>query len=208
MNFPFYDSLSKIVIDGKSYFLNLSFGLVLRYFELRKNPEGLSRRDIDEIALKWFVPSLDFRKLKAEKASEIISRIEKEYIDTQKRKLASKKTPKKVVDFTFDSGYIYAAFMQVYGVDLYAQADKLHWRKFIFMFESLPEDTAISQIMRVRAKEVDPNAKPKEIQRLTELKVLYALPDEGKTSDKSGQENLNGLFNYLYAKAKAGESVG
>ncbi len=208
MSFPFYDSLEKIEIDGKVYELSLCFGDVLRYFDLRRNPDGLNDKDIDEIALSWFLPSLSYKAIGSEKASEIISRIEKDYIDIKKRKIASRKPQPKVVDFTFDSGYIYAAFMQVYGIDLYEQKDSLHWRKFIYMFESLPEDTAISQIMRIRAKEIDPQAKPEEIQRLSELKVLYALPDNGPAKKETGQGALNGLFNYLYAKAKAGESIG
>lgn len=208
MEFPFYEPLSEIIIEGKTYTLNLSVGLVLQYFELRKNPEGMSDTDIDEIALKWFIPSLSYKMLGAERASELIGKIEREYIDTGKRRIAGKKASKRVVNFSYDSGYIYAAFMQVYGIDLYEQAYKLHWRKFIFMFENLPEDTAISQIMRIRAKDIDPKAKPEEIQRLSELKVIYALPDENEDQEKSGQVNLNGLFNYLYAKAKAGENIG
>lgn len=208
MNFPFYDSLEEITINGKTHKLELSFGYVLRYFDLRRNPEGLSDKDIVEVALSWFLPTVEYNTVGEDTAAKIIAYIEEDYIDIKKRKIASKKPQPKVVDFTYDSGYIYAAFMQVYGIDLYEAAYELNWRKFIYMFESLPEDTAISQIMRIRAKDIDPKATSEEIQRLSELKVIYALPNDGGTNSETGQMTLNGLFNYLYAKAKAGERVG
>lgn len=50
-------------------------------------------------------------------------------------------------DFEEDSGYILAAFMQQYGIDL---ADtKMHWFKFLALFKSL-QDCAFTKLQEIR----------------------------------------------------------
>ena len=202
MKFPFYKPLDVICIDGRDYELCLTLENVLRYFDLSENPEGFTPADIDEIMISWFVP--EYCTSDREKISAVMRIIEHDYIDTGKRQVRSRRKSGKVVDFTLDSGYIYAAFMQTYGIDLYECADELNWRKFIFLFENLPENTAIAQIMSIRAREVDPKATPEEQQRLAELKVMYALPNSSPTSEADSRNMLNGLFDFLYKKAKGG----
>ena len=95
--------------------------------------------------------------------------------------------------------------MQTYGIDLYECADTLQWCKFIALFSALPDDTAISQIMSIRGRELPAPTKSnrEEIQRLTELKLIYALPHS--QSSASARRTLNGLFDMLYEKALKNE---
>ncbi len=101
----------------------------------------------------------------------------------------------RVVDFELDGEYIYAAFLQDYGIDLIEQQGKLHWRKFLALFQGLSEDTRIKQIMQIRSmKEPQPTKYNQEqIQKIRELKSYYALPVQGG----GGQSGLDALFDTL-----------
>lgn len=105
----------------------------------------------------------------------------------------------RVVDFELDGEYIYAAFLQDYGMDLIEQQGKLHWKKFLALFQGLSEDTRIKQIMQIRSmKEPQPTKYNQEqIQKIRELKSYYALPVQG-----GGQNGLNALFDTLERLAR------
>ncbi len=202
MRLPFYESPpSEIKIGGRIYRLRLPFGLVLRYIDLCKNPGGLRTEDVHEIALHWFVPDLKYPGEQA--AGEILERIVRECINPPKKQLQARKKLPRAVDFNLDSGYIYAAFMQTYGIDLYDCSHSLPWCKFISLFEALPEDTVIRKIMDIRTRELPRPTKynAEEIQRLVELKTLFALP--GEQQEGNGWEAL-----FRIMEKEAGNGVG
>lgn len=124
------------------------------------------------------------------------------YISPPQRKLNTAKKPQPIVDFNHDSGYIYASFMQVYGIDLYKVASKLHWCKFTSLFDGLPEDCIIKQIMHIRAQDIPAPTKHNygEIQRLTELKTLYALPSKQTAAEAA--DTWGKLFDVMERQAK------
>lgn len=51
--------------------------------------------------------------------------------------------PERAYDFEQDSGRIYAAFLQAYGINL-ATVAFLHWWEFLALLEGLPESTAMA----------------------------------------------------------------
>lgn len=190
-----------VVIDGITYRLNLSFDRVLRYFELFGEPE-LNAEDITEIAYSWLVKSPQNVDLSTKAA--VIEKIKNEIISPPRRHILNGDAPKKCVDYNFDAADIYASFMLDYKIDLIEQIGKMHWSKFIALFDGLSADTPIKRIMNIRTKEIPVPTKSnaKYIQNLAELKTLYALPaecSEGEMQDK--QDNLNNLFDFLLAKA-------
>ena len=83
----------------------------------------------------------------------------------------------KSFDFLQDGEYIYAAFMQAYGVDLVAEQGKLHWWKFNALLKGLPSNTRFMEIVDIRTKELPPPNKfnAKERQQLMRLKMQFAL---------------------------------
>ena len=199
MKWKLYERLPQSVeYGGKRYRLRLTVANVLRYTDLCDDPQGLTADEITEIGFAWFVKG--GKKLPAGQKADIMSLILRQYVYPPQRKLNNRK-PQSTVDFYHDSGYIYAAFMQTYGIDLYEQADRLHWCRFLALFDGLPEDCLLKQIMSIRAQEIPaPNGHNQaEIQRLTELKTLYALPAEDKPEDT--QSGWNRLFDILEAKA-------
>lgn len=80
--------------------------------------------------------------------------------------------PKRAYDFDQDAEYIFAAFWQTYGIDLWS-AD-LHWWKFHALFTGLPEECRISQIMGYRTADTRGMSKG-EKKRYERLKKIYAL---------------------------------
>lgn len=201
MKWALYEPLpEKIEYGGRTYRLDLSCKTVLRYMHLCDNPEGLTAEEVAEIGFDWLVKS--GKKLVLHDKTEILSAIITRYISPPRRKLNNEQ-PLSVVDFDYDSGYIYASFMQTYGVDLYACAGALHWCKFIALFEGLPDDSVIKQIMRVRARPIPVPTKHnrEEIQQLTELKALYALPLKA-ADEKTVNDGWNKLFDTLERQAR------
>ena len=77
--------------------------------------------------------------------------------------------------YEHDAGYIYAAFMEAYGIDL--TKNRLHWWQFRALFLGLPETVLFCKIMAYRAMEIPakmPKAQKKFYQR---MKLIYKLPD-------------------------------
>ncbi|MCM1055534.1 MAG: bacteriophage Gp15 family protein [Bacteroides sp.] len=201
MKLRFYYPLpKKAEFEGKRYRLRLTVANVLRYIELCDEPEGLTFSEITEIGFGWLVGG--GKLLPLHKKAELLEKLFKEYINPPARRLLKNKNSKSAVSFSHDSGFIYSAFMEAYGIDLWEQAPKMHWCKFLALFEGLPEDCLLKQIMGIRAQTIPAlnGHNQKEIQRITELKTLYALPT--KTSEEDAQGGWEKLFDFLERRAK------
>lgn len=97
--------------------------------------------------------------------------------NTEKKPSGKKKKSRKnrrIYSFEYDSEYIYAAFLQAYGIDL---ADvKMHWFKFKALFAALPDECLMSKIMGWRALEITKDMPEASRKRYAELKETYRLP--------------------------------
>ena len=92
--------------------------------------------------------------------------------------------------YEHDADYIYAAFMQAYGLDL-AQAT-LHWWQFRALFKSLPEDTLFVKIVGYRTLKIPAKMPKEQRQHYEKMKRLYALP---QSADRQQLESdLNSLL--------------
>ena len=110
---------------------------------------------------------------------------------------------KKIFDFEQDAKYIYAAFMQAYNIDL-LDVKELHWWKFISLFNGLPQDTKIMQIIDIRTKPIPKRTKynSEYITSLMKLKAEYKLEISQEEQEKQMQDFLGNLFNKLKAQAE------
>lgn len=79
----------------------------------------------------------------------------------------------KMVDFTQDAGRIYAAFRQVYNMNL--RNEKMHWWEFLELFKNLPDGTMLSKIIEIRGKKIDPKMDAKTKYNIMKMKNIYAL---------------------------------
>ena len=162
--------------------------------------EDLTQQEKTEIALRLLVKNAWNLNLFTEMEKvQLLDLIYQECISRKKRpKIRKPAVP--VLDFQEDGEYIYASFLQDYGIDLIEQQGKLSWRKFVALFDSLSDKTKIRTVMRIRGMELpEPNERnQKQIQDLLELKAYYALPVKGN----SGQKGLDALFGALEKMAK------
>jgi hypothetical protein len=90
-----------------------------------------------------------------------------------------KKDKENFYSLKYDAEYIYASFMQAYGIDLIEQQGKLHWHKFQALLAGLPEDTKFRQVVSIRMWK-KPSKHDTEEKQMMKLKDVYRLPDESE----------------------------
>lgn len=100
----------------------------------------------------------------------------------------------KIFDFTFDSPYIFAAFIEAYSIDL-TQVN-MHWYKFKALFDALPSDCQFSKILGYRGTDITKIKDSDEKQRIIKLQTIYALPKSLTEHDKIAEAGR--IFNGEY----------
>lgn len=109
----------------------------------------------------------------------------KENIDKKKSKKSG--SGKKIYDYNYDAGYIYAAFFEQYHIDLAEQ--ELHWWKFSALFSALSEDCMISKIITYRV--IDTKGMEKEQKAFyNRMKRLYQLPEDISEEERERQDKI------------------
>ncbi len=99
---------------------------------------------------------------------------------------------KQAYDFVEDWGYIQAAFLQQYNVDLNT-VQGLHWWQFKGMFESLDDTTQFKKILGFRVMKIDPKMSKEQKKYYAEMKKIYRLPDK-RTQEEIDEEFANSFF--------------
>lgn len=97
----------------------------------------------------------------------------------------------KLFDFNVDSGLLYSAFFQVYGVDL--RKEDFHWWQFMELFRGLPDGTKLSHVIEIRGRKTRKGASAEERLQLTKLKNAYAIDKGVNLADK----NLANFFDKM-----------
>lgn len=94
----------------------------------------------------------------------------------------------QIVDFSLDSPYIYASFMQAYNIDLLET--NMHWYKFNALFLGLPGNTKICEIMQARAYK---KCEDSEDKLWKKKKEYWKLPQE-TVKDEEVEKYWDDLF--------------
>lgn len=89
-----------------------------------------------------------------------------------------KKKEKKLIDLDKDAEYIYASFVQTYGIDLFEQQTKMHWFKFKSLLNGLPENTIMKQIMQIRRWEPSKGESEEYKKAMREMQEIYSLEND------------------------------
>ena len=180
-----------ITIDNKEYEINSDFRTSI-LFELLMQDKSIKNNDKIYLALELYYPNIP---------DDINSAIEKmlwfyicgKDLITSKRK-GKGKSDIKIYSFEYDDDYIYAAFMDQYGIDL-QDIKYLHWWKFKAMFKSLKEDTEIVKIMRYRSMDLSKIKDKNEKAYYKKMQELYKIPiskDEQEKLEEIERALLNG----------------
>ena len=95
--------------------------------------------------------------------------------DDKNRNTKSCLETRRVYDFEYDFDYLYAAFLEQYGIDL-VDVPYLHWWKFRAMFKGL-HDCRLTEIMGYRGADIDNDDMPDSRKAyLLDMQELYELP--------------------------------
>lgn len=87
----------------------------------------------------------------------------------------------KAVDYTVDADYIYAAFMEMYGIDLVESG--MHWYKFQALFRGL-HGTKLNEIIGYRLYENTSGKRDNYVRHMEKLRSAWELPEESDENDE------------------------
>ncbi len=193
-----------IVFEGKRYRLNLSFDTVLLVMEIQRDklltPLQRLQLGVELIAGKKAA------QLPVDKLEKLMTRINAEYV-SEGVKTTEPGAP-RVLDFEQDAALIYAAFRQAYGIDLNKERGQLDWRFFIALFQGLPDNTQIRQVMSIRQRPL-PVANEHNAEQITALlkaKEACALQIDEDEAEATFQAGINNFAARLIARA-GGQNV-
>lgn len=172
-------------INGIDYKLDLAFDNVLKLIDLLADEDF---NDIEKIVISLKMLTGEQFDIPFEKQEEILYEVFKNFIDVgsssapitdiQGNPLPTEAvySGKKTYDIKQDAKYIYASFMQDYGIDLFEQQGKMHWHKFSALLEGLSEETKFKKVIEIRTMEL-PSGKGsgKQREQIKKAKRQYEL---------------------------------
>ena len=88
----------------------------------------------------------------------------------------------KVTDYNVDGDYIYAAFMELYGIDL-LESD-MHWYKFLALFKGL-HGTKLNEIIGYRLYENTSGKRDPYTRQMEKLRRAWELPQPEAEHDEA-----------------------
>ena len=177
-----------VTVDGRRHVLTPAYDNVLSMFA---DMEGLPQTCLPEIMGHYLL-------LKPTTNAKVLQAVGEALFPQEKA------TGVKTMDFIADGPYIYAAFMQAYGMDLNEQRGNLHWWKFTALLRGLPSDTRLMEIVQIRTKPM-PKATPynaEERAQLARLKQQYRVHMTADEREQQLQDGLRGLAQMLLSMAK------
>ena len=170
--------------DGIGLRLNLAFDTVLRSFELIRD-EDFTEREKLEIHLEMLIENYqDAATLPLKDKVQIRDHIFLNFINDPDSKTG--KEGKKTFDIDQDAEYVYASFLFDYGIDLFEQQGKLHWKKFKALLGGLSKEAKLSQVIGYRNCKIPKATKHNKeyVQYLKEMKRVYALDKTPETVEE------------------------
>lgn len=180
----------KLVIDDEEFPLNLSFDNVLRLFEMWRD------EDVPEFVKPHFgiriLTGETLEDFTVEEMSEVFNEVFEEHIslstvednhveydlagNPMKTTASNGKQEQAPYDIRFDGDYIYASFLQAYGIDLFDVQGKLHWKKFNALLSGLPEGTKFMEVIKIRKWKPQKGDSTEYKEEMRKLQKDYALP--------------------------------
>lgn len=182
----------KLVIDDEEFPLNLSFDNVLRLFEMWRD------EDVPEFVKPHFgiriLTGETLEDFTVEEMSEVFNEVFEEHIslstvednhveydlagNPMKTTASNGKQEQAPYDIRFDGDYIYASFLQAYGIDLFDVQGELHWKKFNALLSGLPEGTKFMEVIKIRKWKAQKGDSAEYKEEMRRLQKDYALPYE------------------------------
>lgn len=181
--------------EGRLYSLNLVFNRVLDVFDCLRD-DVLS--DIEKAMVCVEIITGD-KVVEFPHVVDLWIHIKKNFIDLaddepEQLDLHGNPMPKakeaedslRLVDFEKDAEYIYASFLQAYGISLLQEQDKLSWVEFGALLNALPDDTIMQRIIQIRSWKPKKGESPEYRQDMRKLKAKYSLEEYREEEDYGG----------------------
>ena len=182
----------KLVIDDEEFPLNLSFDNVLRLFEMWRD------EDVPEFVKPHFgiriLTGETLEDFTVEEMSEVFNEVFEKHIslstvednhveydlagNPMKTTASNGKQEQAPYDIRYDGDYIYASFLQSYGIDLFDVQGELHWKKFNALLSGLPEGTKLMEVIKIRKWKPQKGDSAEYKEEMRRLQKDYALPNE------------------------------
>lgn len=159
-----------VEIDGKLYPINNTHKVYIIALKIIR-----SDRIFEEDKIEALLPLLFSEEIPKEKGADAVLSFFNAFSDSGKRSVQHS------FDVVADLEYIYAGFLQTYGIDL--DGDDMSIEKFIALLKGLPSDTRLADIIKIRTMEVPKPTKynAKQIADIIRMKHEFAL-DKGDTA--------------------------
>ncbi len=179
-----------VEVGGKMYDIPTDFRTAIRLEMLMTDIQLEDTEKLLQILLLFF-PDIALLSDKVEQAMIAIMDFYRCGKETAAQKNIGVNKRTQIYSFEHDAPYIYAAFLEQYGVDL-TQEPSLHWWRFKAMFDSLSEKTQFVKIMGYRSMVITNDMSPQQKEFYRRMQKLYAIP-----VSKTEQEKINELEQVL-----------
>lgn len=174
-------------IGDNEYDIDLSFNKILDIFEIMKEEElntvekaylivqlltGEELEDMDEVVECWIYIKEHFLDIQKEMVQyDLLGN------PVPQAKNEDEEEQERVIDLEQDAEYIYASFLQAYGINLFKAQNKLSWVEFKALLTALPDNTIMQQIVQIRAWKPSDGGDKKKMRK---LQAKYRLGEEGE----------------------------
>lgn len=188
----YYDD--DVIINGQKYTVNMNFDNILKIYEMLGDKDFSDEEQIimgnimlfgHEAATNF---DMDLPTLEELFFDVFKAKIDKDGVKEPITDIAGNPMPDttteeggtedKAMSFKQDADFIYASFMQDYGIDLMEEIGQMHWYKFRALLNGLTEDTKLMKVIEIRTMEVPKGAKAKEKENIAKAKKRYKLKPE------------------------------
>ena len=178
-------------IDGIEYRINSDFRISI-LFELLMQDDELGKRQKLVQGLQLYYPEIPHNVTMAVDKMIWFYRCGKETGSGGHGSGSGR--AKQIYSFEYDDDYIYAAFLEQYGIDL-QDIEELHWWKFRALFRGLSEDTEFVKIMGYRSVKITSEMSKEQREFYKKMQSIHALPitdAERKADELLTEALLNG----------------
>lgn len=180
-----------VEIDGAEYRINSDFRISI-LFELLMQDDEVGKRQKLIQGLKLYYPEIPQNMTEAVDKMIWFYRCGKETGNGGHGSGSGR--AKQIYSFEYDDDYIYAAFLEQYGIDL-QDIEELHWWKFRALFRGLSEDTEFVKIMGYRSVKITSEMSKEQREFYKKMQSIHALPitdAERKADELLTEALLNG----------------
>ena len=171
-----------VEVDGRAFPIRSDFRISIM-FELMISDKELSEKEkLEQMLYLYYEEEIP------NNLNEAVEQILNFYACGKRKKKDSNNSKRKgitspVYSFEYDDGYIFAAFLDQYGIDL-NDIEFLHWWKFKAMFDALKADNEIVKIMSYRATDLSAIKDKHERSRIAKLQAIHAIPNNMSFEEK------------------------